>query len=609
MQQNRVPQLLATLFFIGLIVTVVTLNRRNALKSGGGSANIGSNQAPTPIIGGDALKRYGFQLAEVSKEAGVAVTHTAPKLDPQLEPILARIADMGAGVAVGDFDRDGWPDFYVSESAENSKCHLFHNNHDGTFTDVADAMGVADVNKDGTGVVMGAVWGDYDNDGLEDLLVYKWGKAELFHNDGGKKFTAVTETAGLPKWMNANLGIWLDYDSDGKLDILLCGYFDEKINLEHLTDTVIMPNSIEYATNGTRLYLLRGKGDGTFEDVTAATGLDKHSRWTLAAVAADFTGSGYPDLFLANDYGKAELWRNEGGKRFVDVSEASGVGYQPKSGMNASVGDIFNSGKFSIYVSNITEGTFLLQGNNMWVPKEGAAPGELAFENQANGLGVEDGGWSFGAQFGDLNNDGFQDIYLVNGYISGSNGNYWYDYGTVAGGNSSIVSDVKKWPAIKGRTLSGYQPKRVWLNDGAGKFTEVAQAVGANDRYDGRAIALADLFNNGSLDILASNQKGPLLLYKNEVNKDNHWISFALEGTKSNRSAIGAIVTLYFNGQKQAQIVSGGVGFCAQNDRRLHFGLGKDAKLEKAEIRWPSSRGVQTITDLKMDTVNAIKEP
>lgn len=615
MQQNRAAQVLATLFFIGLLVCAFVLNRRSALRhAGAGAGGVvreegGGNQEPVPA-GPDALERYGFKLTEVSKTAGVEFTHHPPKLDPKLSHIIDRVADMGAAVAVSDFDRDGWPDFYVTDSAENGKNHLYRNNHDGTFAEVAEKMGVADVNKDGTGVSMGAVWGDYDNDSYEDLLVYKWGKCQIFHNEGGKGFKDVTDASGLPKWMNANAGIWLDYDNDGKLDILLGGYFDEKIDLWKLPNGDIMPDSIEYATNGTRMYLLKGRGDGTFEDVTAQVGLDKHKAWTLAALAVDMTGDGYPDIFLANDYGKAELWKNEGGKRFENVSMASGIGDRPKSGMNASVGDIFNDGKFSVYVSNISEDVYLLQGNNMWVPSAAAKPGELLFENQANGLGVENGKWSFGAQFGDLNNDGFQDIYLVNGYLSGSETTYWYDYGTFSGGNQIIIRDAAKWPPIKGRSLSGYQPKRVWLNDGAGKFTEVAQAVGASDRYDGRAVALADLWNRGALDVLAANQRGPMLLYKNEVTPNNHWVSFDLEGVKSNRSAIGAIVTLYFNGQKQSQYVSGGVGFCAQNDRRLHFGIGKSAnaeKIEKVEIRWPSGI-IQTITSPAADKIHRIKE-
>jgi hypothetical protein len=219
------------------------------------------------------------------------------------------------------------------------------------------------------------------------------------------------------------------------------------------------------------------------------------------------------------------------------------------------------------------------------------------------------GGWSFGAQFGDLNNDGNLDLYLTNGNISLDRGkSYWYDFAKVAGGNRSIIEDAKNWPAMDGRSLSGYQQKRVWLNDGAGKFVDVAQAVGVTDLYDGRAVALADLWNTGSLDVLVANERGPVLIYKNTVNPQNQWIEFQLEGTTSNRSAIGAEVALYWNGQQQIQEVSGGSGFAAQNDRRLHFGLGKDPRMEKAVIRWPSGK-VQTIENLTPGKLYTVKEP
>jgi hypothetical protein len=609
MKQSPLLRVFVTIFFIGLIVTAVVLNRRNIQPPAGPSAVNGGSSA-NPANGGaspDALQRYGFQFKEVSKESGIEMTHAAPKLDPKLAPILPRVNDMGAGIAVADFDRDGWPDFYATTSGENGKNRLYRNKQDGTFEDVAEKMGVADVNRDGTGVSMGAVWGDYDNDGYEDLLVYKWGRAALFHNDAGKAFTEVAEKSGLPKWMNANTAIWLDYDSDGKLDIFLGGYFDEKLDLWHLADTKIMPDSLEYATNGTRKYLLKGNGDGTFSDVTAAVGLDSKA-WTLAAGAADLRGTGYPDLFLANDYGLAELWVNESGKKFRNIGKAAGVGYAPKSGMNVAFGDILNSGKFSIYVSNISEEGILLQGNNLWVPRDSGKSGELVYDNLARDLGVELGGWSFGAQFGDLNNDGFLDLYLVNGYISADpNRSYWYDYSKVAGGNKAIIRDAANWPPLEGRSLAGFQQKRVWVNDGAGKFADVAPAVGITDRNDGRGVALADLWNRGCLDVLVANQKGPLLLYKNEVTKDHHWISFDLEGTKSNRSAIGAIVRVYWNGQQQAQVVTGGIGFCAQNDRRLHFGLGKTDRIEKVEIRWPGGK-TETLTAPAVDKVHKVKE-
>src|SRR6202012_3826198 len=237
------------------------------------------------------------------------------------------------------------------------------------------------------------------------------------------------------------------------------------------------------------------------------------------------------------------------GKKFHESGEATGVGFAPKSGMNAAFGDIMNQGKYAVYVSNISEEGVLIQGNNLWVPKEGTNASNLQFENLAREFGVEIGGWSFGAQFGDLNNDGTLDLYLTNGYVSlDKNRSYWYDFSKVAGGNSTIIGDAKNWPAFEGRSLSGYQNKRVWINDGAGKFADVAQAVGVTDTYDGRAVALVDLWNRGVLDVLVANERGPLLLYKNTVAPGNSWIEFQLGGTASNRSAIGAEVSLYWNG-------------------------------------------------------------
>ena len=213
------------------------------------------------------------------------------------------------------------------------------------------------------------------------------------------------------------------------------------------------------------------------------------------------------------------------------MGEQTGVGFAPKSGMNAAFGDILNQGRYSVYVSNISEDGILIQGNNLWVPRQGTSGDAIQYENLARDFGVELGGWSFGAQFGDLNNDGTLDLYLTNGYISlDRNRSYWYDFSKVAGGNSTIIGDARNWPAFEGRSLSGYQSKRLWLNDGAGKFVDVAQAVGVNDTYDGRAVAFADLWNRGVLDVVVANQKGPLLVYKNTVTPENEWIEFQLEG-------------------------------------------------------------------------------
>jgi hypothetical protein len=296
------------------------------------------------------------------------------------------------------------------------------------------------------------------------------------------------------------------------------GYWPDDVNLWQLTTTRIMPESFEYAANGGRKYLLHNTGNGRFEDVTTAMGIDSR-RWTLAVVAADLLGTGYPDLFFANDYGVSELYANQGGKRFVDVAETAGVGRTPKSGMNASLGDVFNDGRPGIYKSNISEPGVLVQGNDLWVldrRKGGGEDGVPTFENVASGLGIELGGWSWGAQFGDFNNDGTQDLYVVNGYVSaGERGSYWYDFSVIAVGPQHDHRRREKLAGMKGRSLSGFQRKRLWLNDGLGTFTEVAQVTGITDAYDGRAVALADFGNRGALDAVVANQRGPLLLYRN----------------------------------------------------------------------------------------------
>jgi enediyne biosynthesis protein E4 len=595
--EGRISRIILALFFVALLIAPLAYKRISG-------RNTTRRDAADPA----AAHRYGFAFQESSQSSGISFRHTSPELDPKLRHIMPQVASMGAAVSVVDYDHDGWADIYVTNSGEGSQNALYRNLGNGTFRDVSAEVGLADVNLPGTGVSTGAVWGDYDNDGFEDVLIYKWGKPELFHNDGGKHFTRVTEQAGLPAWVNANSAIWLDYDGDGKLDLFLGGYYSEDVDLWHLKTTKIMPESYEYAANGGRKYLFHNLGGGRFEEVSARLGIQSR-RWALAAVAADLRGTGYPDLFIANDYGVSELYFNEGGKRFREAGKETGVGAAPKSGMNAAVGDVLNQGRFGIYVSNISEEGVLVQGNNFWMPQGGDSGAIVRYENMANAMGVEVGGWSFGAQFGDLNNDGFLDLYVTNGNVSlDRNRTYWYDYSKIAGGNRAIISDAANWPPLDGRSLSGYQQKKVWVNDGAGQFKEVAQLVGVTDVYDGRSVALADFSNRGVLDAVVANQNGPLLLYKNTVSPGNGWIEFELCGTQSNRSAIGAQVRLFWNGMQQVQEVSGGSGFCAQNQRRLHFGLGKAASVDRVEIRWPSGK-VQTIQAPAINRIHRLEEP
>lgn len=566
---------LLIIFFAGLLATPFVMQRFFREKG---------------ETSGDAVvNRHGVYYQEVAKASGVDFTHRSPALDKKLENIMPIVASMGAGVSVADFDRDGWNDLYFTNSGEGSANALFRNNGDGTFTDIAKEAGVAELNSKERGVSMGAVWGDYDNDGFEDLLVYKWGKTELFKNSGGRTFSKV-EVAAFPAWANINTAVWFDFDRDGMLDIFLGGYFQEDLNLWDLQTTRIMPESFEYAKNGGRKYLYRNLGDGKFEEISKELGIDTN-RWALAAQAADLNADGFAELFIANDYGISELFLNDGGKRFIDVSERSGVGFAPKSGMNASVGDVFNDGRLGIYVSNISEEGVLLQGNNLWIPRSGAAGSDLKFDNLANELGVENGGWSWGAQFGDLNNDGNVDLFLTNGFVSAErHANYWYDYSKITVGNNAIIADAANWAPIGSRSLAGFQAKRVWLNDGAGKFSEVAQIVGVKDTFDGRAVALADLWNRGVLDIIVATQNGPAFIYKATVDESNRWLSLTLECTASNRSCIGTRAAAYWQDRRQVQEISGGSGFAAQNQRRFHFGFGKAEVIEKIEIRWPTGK-------------------
>ncbi len=238
-------------FFVGLLVALRTLNNLSTPDATATATGTGPTAGAAMETTADhSLARYGLELREVSRSAGIDFMHHAPKLDPKLDHIMPQIASMGASVAVADFDRDGWQDFYTTDSGEGSRNRLYRNLGDGKFRDVAESLGVADVNPPGTGVSMGSLWGDYDNDGYEDLFVYKWGRPELFHNDAGRAFTRVTEKAGFPPWVNAGCATWLDYDRDGHLDLFLAGYWDDRLDLWHLKTTKMMPESFEYAQNG-----------------------------------------------------------------------------------------------------------------------------------------------------------------------------------------------------------------------------------------------------------------------------------------------------------------------------------------------------------------------
>lgn len=594
-QGRRIPKLLTVIVFVGLLCWSATLLRTRQPQKGN-----------DVVRETDALHTYGFYLKPDNKQAGILFRHQSPMLDPKLKPIMPLIASMGASVSVVDFDNDGWNDLFFTNSCPGGKNALYRNLHNGKFVDVASQVGLADLNQPGTGPCMGAVWGDYDNDGFDDVLIYKWGAPQLFHNEGGKRFVNVTEGSGLPKWVNANSAIWFDFNRDGKLDLLINGYYNENINLNHIANTLIMPESFRYANNGGRKYLLENMGHGIFKDVTAAYGLNS-TKWTLAAASADLNGDGYPDLILANDYGVDQLYINDHGERFVEQGRQAGISFVPKSGMSIAFGDINDNGLLGFYTTNITEKGILIQGDNFWEPD--TASTSLKYVNLAPLSGIENAGWAYGSQFGDLNNDGYEDLYVANGFISARKGtSYWYDYSKVTGGNAAIIGDAKNWPAMHGKSQSGYQQDKIWLNNSTGIFQDVSNQVCPYATYDGRAVAMADLWNTGALDVIVANQNNIPLVYKNEQLNSNHWIEFDLHGTLSNADAIGAKITVVWNHKRQVQVVTAGMGFSAQSEHRLHFGLGPSTKVDEAIIQWPSGN-VQRISHPTIDQLHRLVEP
>jgi len=482
----------------------------------------------------------------------------------------------GSGVALIDYDRDGYPDIFLVngnrlESFAPSAAptnHLFHNNRDGTFTDMTVRAGVAS-----SGWGQGVCAGDFDNDGFDDLFVTYYGRQNiLYHNNGDGTFTDVTAMAGLEgPSRNWSTGCaFVDYDRDGRLDLFVASYVD--FNLATVGLPGSGPNCLSRGVAvfcgprglpAAHSHLYRNQGNGKFTDISAAAGITKASDcYGLGVLTGDFENRGWPDIYVACDSTPSLFFRNNGDGTFVERGVEAGIGYdedgREQAGMGVSSGDYDADGRLDIFKTNFEDDVPDLYHN------EGAGNFTFRTFDAKLGFNLKYLGW--GGGFFDYDNDGWPDIFIANGHVYPELENHHH-------------------PESPFR-----QRNLLYHNTGDGRFEDVTSIAGPglDLRRSGRGVAFGDIDNDGRLDILINNQNDPPTLLRNESENTNHWISIRTVGTKSNRDGIGARVTLVAGGRRQIQEVSSGGSYLSQNDPRAHFGLGSATKIDRIEIRWPS---------------------
>ncbi|MEM1180583.1 MAG: CRTAC1 family protein [Acidobacteriota bacterium] len=562
---------------------------------------------PPPEAGTSAEPDIHF--IEAGAAAGVRVVHRTRDFgDRHKAEVLEMFTDGGAASAVGDPNGDGLDDLFVLDSGEGRPHHLFLNQgpgEDGTprFKSVGPLAGVEGGN-DADSICADALFFDYDDDGLDDLLIARFGTPLLFRNlgvrDGVPRFEDVSEAAGLTQFGNSIAVIAFDIDADGWLDLLFGDYFEPRNLLDLKTDK-ILPNNLDYADNGGGVTLWRNvpNADATstmraFVEVTDAAGLGHHTGWTLDVGHGDLDNDGDLDLYLAGDYGTDRLFLNDGDGTFTDVTEDA-LGFDTKKGMNVDMGDYDRNGFLDVYVTNITD-EYMKECNMLW-----HNAGDLAFLDLSRETGTCDTDWGWAAKFADFDNDGWEDIVATNGLRSAGEANYIpLLLETTIIAPEVDFRDLNAYPDIGEMTWSGYQKQRLFQNLGDGTFKEVAAAASMDNDLDGRGLAVGDFDRDGRLDVYQTSARQPALLYINRSADAGHWLGVELEGAGasaggSNRRGIGARVTLYAGDEVWLREVYGGNGYSSASTTRLHFGLGEVDGVDRIEVRWPNGE-VEEIT-------------
>jgi enediyne biosynthesis protein E4 len=516
-----------------------------------------------PMIWGASQASLGFHFADVTGAAGIHFKHNTGAYGGKLLP-----ETLGAGCAFLDYDADGWQDILLinsmdwpGHSRQRSTLKLYRNNRNGTFTDVTRAAGL-DLEMYGMGVAVG----DYNNDGFPDILITCVGQNRLFKNTGKGTFIDVTNASGMGKRQAfSTSALWFDYDRDGLLDLFVCKYV--KWSPEHDVFCSQDGKHKSYCTPeayvGQTCWLFHNRGNGTFEDVTASSGIFDSSSKSLGVAMLDYDEDGWTDLLVANDTQPNKLYRNQRNGTFKDVALEAGIAFsaegKARAGMGVDIGDFDNSGRPGVAVTNFDNemiGLYRADGKGNYT--------DIAVES---GVGLPSKTTlGFGCAFADCDLDGSLDLVAVNGHID------------------DTVRNV--------RNVGYAQPPQLFINNGKGKFREAGGEAGGGFSLPkvGRGLAVGDFDRDGDQDILMTTNNGPAYLFRNDQTAGNRSIRFRLIGTKSNRDGIGARVKVFSGGVMQTRVVRSGSSYLSQSEMPVTFGLGRRDKIERVVIDWPSGR-------------------